>query len=69
MTTTVRVFAHCNDGERVRVTRAYGRDEGEGFVMRDGESIEMSVFGDWSVTVREEPDPDSEKHGGAGDAA
>lgn len=64
MTTTVRVFAHCNDGERVRVTRADGDEVAGEFIMEGGEEIELSVYGGRSVTVREEPDPDSESSKG-----
>lgn len=53
MTTTVKVFAHCSDDERVRVTVMDGADRLEELFLKNGEEAERYVYDGREITVRE----------------
>jgi negative regulator of sigma E activity len=58
MTTTVKVTAHCTSDKHVRITKKnLDGTNYEHVTIRDGETHELVVYDDWSVTVREEVRP------------
>lgn len=58
MTTSVKVTAHCSSDKHVRISKksATGNAD-ESVTIRDGETHELVVYDDWSVTVSEELRP------------